>query len=98
MTMRELMHACEAMGVKLGVRLVVDAPRGALGAEHREALQTHRIALLVHFARQEQWVELSTWRWGPAAGDPTPGIVIDARTPAVWEMTVHRSRDREKRD
>jgi hypothetical protein len=53
-----------------------DAFRGALRAEHREALQAHRTALLVHLARREQWAELSSWRWGPAVGDPTPGIII----------------------
>jgi hypothetical protein len=81
MTMPELMHACEALGVKLSLRLVVDAPRGALGDEHREALQAHRTALLVHLARREQWAELSPLRWGPAVGDPTPGIVVEAPAP-----------------
>lgn len=34
------------------------------------------------------WAELARWRWGPAAGDATPGIVVDVpdrgRLVAAW--------------
>ncbi len=38
------------------------------------------------------WNELSTWRWGDAVGDPTPGIVIDkpdrGQPPSVSEAAA----------
>jgi hypothetical protein len=69
----ELLHACEVLGVRLAVRLVVDAPGGMLTPEHKAALRAHRALLLVHLARSEQWAELSRWRWGAAIGDPARG-------------------------
>jgi hypothetical protein len=29
------------------------------------------------------WEELSTWRWGPAVGDATPGIIVGQPAPAA---------------
>jgi hypothetical protein len=34
------------------------------------------------------WDELATWRWGPAVGDTTPGIVIESSThPALFKIS-----------
>jgi hypothetical protein len=54
MTLPELLHACESLGVRLSVRLVADAPVGVLTAEHKAAIETHRAALLVHLAPAAQ--------------------------------------------
>jgi hypothetical protein len=43
-------------------------------------LITHRlldIHAAIGHAPPYTWEELAEWRWGPADGDPTPGIVID---------------------
>jgi hypothetical protein len=76
MTPLALMDAMKSLGVKLLLHLDVDAPRGIINPEHLDLLRTHRAALLVHLAREEQWAELRPLRWGPAVGDPEPGIVV----------------------
>jgi hypothetical protein len=75
MTLAELMHALDDLGVRLSARLVVDAPVGALTPEMRDALSDHRALLLQRVVREMVWSELCTIRWGPAVGDPEPGII-----------------------
>jgi hypothetical protein len=77
MTLPDLISALDAQGVRLSAHLMVDAPRGALTPELRDALAAHKALLLGRVVQELVWAELSTWRWGPAKGDPTPGIVID---------------------
>src|SRR5512135_3734268 len=77
MTLPELTTALDDLGVRLSARLMVDAPRGALTPELRDALDAHKALLLQRVVREMVWAELSTWRWGPAAADPTPGIILD---------------------
>lgn len=72
MTLADLAATLEANGVRLGARLVVDAPAGVLTDELRAALTAHRSLLLQRVAREAAWNELSTWRWGGA--DEAPGI------------------------
>lgn len=82
MTLPDLLATLDAQGVCLSARLVVDAPSGALTPELRDALAAHKALLLERLVREMVWAERSTWRWGPATGDPTPGIVIDRPDPA----------------
>jgi hypothetical protein len=74
MTLADLLEALASLGVSLSARLVVDAPRGELTPELRSALEAHKALLLQQVVREMVWAELSTWRWGPAVGDPTAGI------------------------
>jgi hypothetical protein len=73
MTLPDLMVALETLGVKLSLRLVVDAPRGALTEEMRTALVAHKPMLLARLGREAEWAYLSTMRWGPALIDGNPG-------------------------
>jgi hypothetical protein len=42
------------------------------------------------------WPDLASWRWGPAEGDPEPGIVIYApRQPNMDRLTTALSQDEE---
>lgn len=68
MNLPELLADLESRGVKLSVRLVVDAPNGALTAEHKAALAEYKSPLLVTLAKEHQWNELAPQRWGPALG------------------------------
>jgi hypothetical protein len=77
MSLPDLIAALESGGVRLSARLVVDAPAGALTPELREALAAYKPLLLEHLAREMVWAELSTWRWGPALRDPSPGIIAN---------------------
>jgi hypothetical protein len=87
MTLPELTTALDALDVHLSLRLVVDAPRGVLTPDLRDALANHKTLLMQQLVRGLLWGELSQWRWGPTHDDPTPGIIIDrpdlARTPAA---------------
>src|SRR5262249_33876417 len=80
--------ALEQCGGVLSVRLVVDAPAGALTPAPREALAEHRPDLLVRLAREEQWKVLSAERWGDAVGDPEPGIDNPGRRPALETLAA----------
>lgn len=72
MTLHDLMHALDARGVKLSLRLVVDAPRGAVTDDLRTALDAHKPHLLARLGRDAQWEILAAQRWGPALNDPPP--------------------------
>jgi hypothetical protein len=76
-TLPDLISALDSLGVRLSARLVVDAPKGALYPELRDALADHKALLLQRVVRELVWAELSTLRWGPAARDPTPEIIND---------------------
>jgi hypothetical protein len=69
MTLHHLLHALDDRGVRLSLRLVVDAPRGALTDELRSALVAHKPNLLARLGKQAEWEYLSTLRWGPALGE-----------------------------
>lgn len=68
-----LLETLEARGVRLSLRLVVDAPAGALDDEARAALAEHRPMILAALGRDALWAELSAWRWGPAVEGAPPG-------------------------
>jgi hypothetical protein len=70
MNLPELVEALEARGVKLSLRLVVDAPRGTLTDDIKAALAAHKPALSARLGREAQWDELSKQRWGPALHEP----------------------------
>jgi len=73
MTLPELMDALEARGVKLSLRLVVDAPRGVMTDQIKAALAAHKPTLLARLGRDAQWEHLASQRWGPALNDqPEP--------------------------
>ena len=72
MTYPALISALDSSGVRLGLRLTVDAPSGAITAEVRESLAEHKPLILSKLAREAQWEALKDLRWGPAICDPTP--------------------------
>jgi len=86
MTLPELIGCMDAIGVRLDLRLVVDAPAGTLTPEHRDVIRSHRGALLVHLAREAQWETLQPQRWGSPENYDLPNLVVDrpspGRTPA----------------
>jgi TubC N-terminal docking domain len=90
MTLHELNACLERLEVKLSLRLVVDAPAGAITPEVKAALADHKPALLARLGREAHWEKLSKERWGPALNDATPGIVIDWPTPGSYDLTIRR--------
>jgi hypothetical protein len=93
-TLPELQSCLERLGVKLSLRLVVDAPAGAMTPEVKEALATHKPSLLVLLTSgsptvRPDWERLSKERWGPAIGDPTPGIIIDGPAEGPMLAAAH---------
>ncbi len=72
MTLPELVEALEAGGVKLSLRLVVDAPRGVMTDQIKAALAAHKPTLLARLGRDAQWEYLAAQRWGPALNDSNP--------------------------
>jgi hypothetical protein len=70
MTLHDLTHELARLDVKLGLRLVVDAPRGAVADELRAALAAHKPHLLARLGRAAQWAALAAQRWGPALDEP----------------------------
>jgi hypothetical protein len=90
MTLTNLTSTLEARGVRLSLRLVVDAPRGAITPELRDALTAHKPLLLHRLGREAAWGVLSAQRWGQAQGDPEPGIDIDPGTPTPTAEALGR--------
>jgi hypothetical protein len=76
-TPTELETLLREQGVNLSLRLVLKGPRSVLTSDVVNALAALKTDLLVHLAREAQWAELAPRRWGPAVGDPEPGIVVD---------------------
>jgi hypothetical protein len=72
MTPADLSAALESADVRLGLRLVVDAPAGSITPEIKAALAEHKPLLLMKLAREAQWAVLSQQRWGPAREAPAP--------------------------
>jgi tubulysin polyketide synthase-like protein len=72
MTLSELVETLDVRGVKLTLRLVVDAPRGALTDQIKSALAAHKPSLLARLGKEAEWEHLSAQRWGPALNDPIP--------------------------
>ena len=80
MNLPELVEALEARGVKLSLRLVVDAPRGVMTDQIKAALAVHKPALLARLGRDALWEHLAAQRWGTAASDELsicPGLASD---------------------
>src|SRR5262245_18373399 len=88
MTLPEVIAALDDRGVKLSLRLVVDAPRGAKTDELLRALTEHKPSLLARLGRAAEWAYLSTLRWGPALSDqpdaaedrPDPYAIAERRS------------------
>lgn len=85
MTLADLVTAVEASGIRLSLRLVVDAPAGIVGPEIRDALRQHKPHLLVRLASEAQWQASRATRWGPAVGDPEEGVNVRAPDPTGRE-------------
>jgi hypothetical protein len=58
MTLYDLKQALDAKGVKLSLRLGVDAPAGAITDDLRAALVAHKPHLLADLGRKAQWEAL----------------------------------------
>ena len=86
MNASDLVASLSARGAKLTVaedRLVVNAPRGVVTAEDRDALARCKAEVLALLDRPDvppppaiDWPTLFALRWGPGLTDPTPPIVI----------------------
>jgi hypothetical protein len=72
MTLHELVETLKAQVVKLSLRLVVDAPRGAMTDQIKSAMAAHKPSLLARLGKEAEWEHLSAQRWGPALNDPIP--------------------------
>jgi hypothetical protein len=70
MTLHELTHELDARGVKLSLRLAIDAPRGAVTVDLLAALAAYMPHLLARLGRDAQWEILAALRWGPALNEP----------------------------
>src|SRR5947208_300012 len=92
MSLPNMLATLDTLGINLSVRLVVDAPAGVVTPEIRDALSAYKVLLLERVVREMRWAELSLLRWGPAVGDPEPGIVNNrpgaAPTPAALEVVA----------
>ena len=77
MNLPELVSTLEARDIKLSLRLVVDAPQGAMTDRIKTALAAHKAALLARLGREAQWEQLAAQRWGPALSDPTHVTVLE---------------------
>jgi hypothetical protein len=73
MTYPELLECLAAFDVRLDLSLDADLPADA-PAELEDALRAHKPLLVARLAREMEWEHLSRQRWGPALGDPSPGI------------------------
>lgn len=73
MTLPELLACADALGIRLDLRLVVDAPEQTLTPAVREGLAMYKIPLMVKMARDRQWEVLRVQRWGDPA-DESAGI------------------------
>src|SRR5262245_38619619 len=88
MTLPEVIAALDDRGVKLSLRLVVDAPRGAMTNELLRALIEHKPSRLARLGRAAEWEYLSMLRWGPALSDqpdaaddhPDPCAIAERRS------------------
>lgn len=74
MTLRALVADLESVGVRLSLRIVVDAPAGSVTPEHLAALAEYKPAILMKLAREAQWESLRHQRWGGA--DDSPGLDV----------------------
>lgn len=64
MTASDLYRHLEAHGVRLGLRLQIDAPEGAITPEVKEAFVKHKPLVAARVANRLRWDELKTWQWG----------------------------------
>lgn len=85
MNLTELVRALDEAGVRLSLRLVVDAPAGALDGRLRGGIAEHRARLIERLGREASWTELERGRWGPAldaaAAPPRPPPRVGPREP-----------------
>ncbi len=80
MTLHDLIAILDERGVKLGARLVVDAPENAITDDVREALAEHRGSLLARLGKAAEWETLAGQRWGgPTTWTPTRTAGRNAR-------------------
>jgi hypothetical protein len=81
MNAEALLSRLSSLGARVAIEageLTIRAPRGVLTEADRRAIVEHKpglIALVV--PTLPTWEALSALRWGPAIGDPEPGLVID---------------------
>lgn len=87
-TLPELTATLDALGVRLSLRLRVDAPRGVLTPELTAALAAHKPTLVARLAGVEvepsparglPWDVLQHLRWGPGLTGLSPSIDFDGR-------------------
>ena len=76
-TLPELMETLEGQGVKLSLRLRVDAPKGVMTDQLMADLNTCKPLLLARLGKEAEWKYLSAQRSGPALNDPIPETDAD---------------------
>ncbi len=90
MTAAALLDSFARRGVilrKAGDLLAYDAPRGEMKPADMTLLRARKAEVLAHLAGRPTWPELAAQRWGPSAGDPEPGIVIEGPGPTEGPLT-----------
>jgi hypothetical protein len=78
MTFPELLACVDRLGIRLSLRLVVDAPAGVITQELLDALLTHKPALLALLAQVDDRTESA----GPPAAEPTEDVGAHAAAPS----------------
>jgi hypothetical protein len=77
MTLPDLLDLFSARGVKISLRLRVEAPRSVLTEEIKAALEVHKPLLLMRLAREAQdarAADLVSVRLGPIADDSSQAL------------------------
>jgi len=70
-----------------GDRIHLAGPPGVVSPEVLALLRARKAEVLAHLAGRPTWPELAAQRWGPSAGDPEPGIVIEGPGPTEGPLT-----------
>lgn len=83
MTYPELLDAISTHGIKLGLRLVVDAPAGVITDELRAALKEHKPHLLAKLGRDAQWEALQPKGDLSEPPDDSPDLYAIAERAAI---------------
>ncbi len=94
MTLPDLLDALASADVRLGLRLTVSAPAGAVSPELRDALSSHKPALCRsladRLASDAQWSALEPLRWGsPDRPEEPADVLSDEPPPRLPEGWTH---------
>lgn len=63
MSLPELAGILAERGIKLSLRLVIDAPSGAITTDVGDALEEHKTRIMAALANERRWSDLKVQRW-----------------------------------